>query len=344
MDDPEISFHRYFRTLTNPGHRAIYRGKADLDLLEPTLRSLLLTLQQSYNTALKQRRNVFERGACPEFHIDYVDATIMSAFSFEFEGRAFLALSIPLITAAWRASEQLCQSQGVMDHFKTGGLVDLGEVVTVLFLGQMSFLVAHEFAHHDRGHFSRRLETGELSNDLATNIASGSLAEQAKEIDADGWAVMLNVDHWFSGGGRGSVLRALKAGEADDPQADQLLLTFFVASVCAALLLWRPQHVDERNAYELSHPPQAARIERILLTIDMWARDSRPLLVLEAQQHRFPALTAAIEDALAPMTGFQNWQQQVGFLRTSAGECYIHALIEQSESIRGQRTTARMNI
>ena len=122
MDDPEISFHRYFRTLTNPKDRAIYRGKADLDLLEPTLRSLLLTLQQSYNAALKLRGNVFERGVCPEFHVDYVDATIMSAFSFEFEGRAFLALSVPLITAVWRASERLSQSQGVMDHFRTGAL------------------------------------------------------------------------------------------------------------------------------------------------------------------------------------------------------------------------------
>src|SRR5260221_7799093 len=99
-----------------------------------------------------------------------------------------------------------------------------------------------------------------------------SLSEQAKEIDADGWAVMLNVDHWFSGGGRANVLRALKAEGAKDPHADHLLLMFFVTSICATLLLWRPAHIDERNAYQLSHPPQATRMERMLLIIDMWAR------------------------------------------------------------------------
>jgi len=183
VDDPEISFHRFFRTQTNPKHRAVYRGKADLNLQEPKLRSLLLTLQASYNAALKERGNVFERGACPEFHLDYVDATIIAAFSFEFENRAFLALSIPLVAAVWRSSEKLCQSQAVMSHFRTLVDVDPSEVVAILFLGQISFLVAHEFAHHDRAHFSSRLEAGELPNDLATDTAYGSLGEQAKEIE-----------------------------------------------------------------------------------------------------------------------------------------------------------------
>lgn len=334
MNDPEISFHRYFRTLTNPEHRAIYRGKADVNLLEPKLRSLLLTLQESYNAALKERGNVFERGASPEFHLDYVDAAIISAFSFEFEDRAFLALSIPLVAAVWRSSEQLCQSRAVMGQCRTGIDVDPSEVVTILFLGQISFLVAHEFAHHDRAHFSSRLEAGELQNDLASDSAYGSLVEQAKEIDADGWAVMLNVDHWFVGAGRGSVLKAFRAELDEEHQADNLLLMFFVVSMCAALLLWRPVQVDETNVYTLPHPPQAARMQRILLTVDMWARGSRPWLALDATRHVFPALIAAVEDALASMTTPHNWEQQVGFLRTSAGSDYMEALLEQSESIR----------
>lgn len=333
MDDPEILFHRYFRTLTNPKDRAIYRGRADLGLLEPTLRSLLLTLQQSYNAALKLRGNVFERGACPEFHVDYVDATMMSAFSFEFEGRAFLALSVPLITAVWRASERLSQSQGVMDHFRTGA-VDLSEVVSVLFLAQMSFLVTHEFAHHDRGHFSRQLEAGEVPNDLAIDSASGSVAEQAKEIDADGWALMLNVDHWLAGHGRKSVLKALKAEGYQAHDADHVLLLFFVASLCAVLLLWRPIPINEATVYQLSHPPQAARMERILLTIDMWAKGSHPWLTLDATQSKLPALISAVEEALAPLTGAHNWEQQISFLKTSAGTGYMAALIEQSELLR----------
>jgi hypothetical protein len=336
VDDPEISFHRYFRTLTNPEHRAIYSGKADLNLLEPKLRSLLLTLQQSYNSALKERGNVFERGACSEFHLDYVDATIVSAFSFEYEGRAFLALSIPLIAGVWHSSGQLCQSSAVMDYFRAGNGIDLREVLTIFSLGQISFLVSHEFAHHDRGHFSSRLEAGELANDLETNDNYGSMAEQAKEIDADGWAVMMNVDQWFTGAGRASILKAFRQEQDEKHQADNLLLVCFVISVCAALLLWRPMEVTEANAYELSHPPQAARMQRILLTIDMWARNSRPWIALEATLHIFPSLIGAVEDALAPVTGAHNWEQQVGFLRTSAGERYMEALIEQSESIRQQ--------
>jgi hypothetical protein len=334
VDDPEISFHRYFRTLTNPDHRALYRGKADLNLLEPKLRSLLLTLQQSYNSALGARGNVFNRGTCSEFHLDYVDATVRAAFSFEFENRAFLAFSIPLIIAVWGSSERLSRSQAVLDHLRTGRDMDAGELLPLFFLVQMSFIVAHEFAHHDRGHFSSRLEAGEIPNDMEPNAAYGSLAEQAKEIDADGWAVMLNVAHWISGEGRKSILSALGAEGSEDRQADNLVFMIVVASICAALLLWRPMHVDEANASQLPHPPQAARMQRILLTVDMWARGSRPWLALDATQHIFPTLISAIEHALAPITYAHNWEQQVGFLRTSAGTRYMEGLVEQSESIR----------
>ncbi|HEY7403976.1 MAG TPA: hypothetical protein VIB39_10670 [Candidatus Angelobacter sp.] len=336
MDDPEISFHRYFRTLTNPEHRAIYRGKADLDVLEPDLSSLLLKVQQSYNSALKERGSVFERGACSDFHLDYVDATIASAFSFEYEGRAFLALSIPLIAAMWRSAGQLCQSKSVMSYFQDGTGVDLRNVHAIFFLAQISFLVSHEFAHHDRGHFSSRSRAGDLDNDLEANHKFGSMAEQAKEIDADGWAVMLNVDNWFDRAGRGSFLHAFGQERAESHQADNQLLVCLVMSVCAALLLWQPMELTEANVYELSHPPQAARMERILLTIDMWARNSRPWIAMDATQHIFPDLISAVEDALAPVTGAHNWEQQVNFLRTSAGQQYMHALIEQSESIRRQ--------
>lgn len=334
MDDPEIPFHRYFRTLTNPADRAIYRGKADLNLLKPELRSLLLTLQQSYNAALGERGNVFSRGDCSTFHLDYVDATVRAAFSFEFENRAFMAVSIPLITAVWNSSDRLSQSQAILSHLRPRSELQSSELLALFFLLQMSFIVAHEFAHHDRGHFFSRLEAGEIPNDLTPNPAYGSLAEQAKEIDADGWAVMLNVAHWFSGAGRSTMVKALRAEGSEEKVADNMFFIIFAASLCGALLLWRPMHVDEANAYQLPHPPQAARMERILLTIDMWARGSRPWLALDATQHVFPALIAAVEDALAPITDNHNWEQQIGFLRTSVGARYMEGLVEQSESIR----------
>jgi hypothetical protein len=312
----------------------MYRGKQDLNLLEPNLRSVLLTLQGSYNAALKGRGNVFERGSCQDFHLDYVDATVISALSFEFEERAFLALSIPLVTALWHSSERLSQSQEIMNYFRRGAAIDQTDVLTIFFLGQISFLVAHEFAHLDRGHFSRQLEANELPNDLKTDSECGSLADQAMEIDADGWAVMLNVNHWFVEAGRESVLKAIKAELDEEHEADKLLLMFFMVSVSAALLLWRPLELSKANVYKLSHPPQAARMQRILLTFDMWAGSSHPWLALESTQHVFPALIAAVEDALASMTGAHNWEQQVGFLRTSPGIRYMEALVEQSESIR----------
>jgi len=146
---------------------------------------------------------------------------------------------------------------------------------------------------------------------------------------------MLNVNHWFVGAGRGSVLKAFSAELDEEHQADNLLLMFFVVSVCAALLLWRPEQVDETNVYTLSHPPQAARMQRILLIVDMWAAEgSRPWLALDATHHVFPTLIAGVEDALAPMTGAHNWQQQVSFLRTPAGAGYMAALAEQCEMIR----------
>lgn len=204
----------------------------------------------------------------------------------------------------------------------------------MFMLGQLSFLVAHEFAHHDRGHFSRRSNSDELPNDMKADNQAGSLARQAYEIDADGWATLLTASHWVAEGGRSTVLKAFRCDCSDESAPNELLFAFFVVSISATLLLWPPARVRQFDVYKISHPPQAARMNRILGTFDMWARESCPALASNSAHKLLPTLITAVEDALSAITGGHNWQEQVQFLRTPAGERYWAQLIEHSESQR----------
>jgi hypothetical protein len=106
-------------------------------------------------------------------------------------------------------------------------------------------------------------------NDLDTSSLIGSLYEQAQEVDADGWAVFLQLNHLL-GRGRAINLEVLQIEQEPPAHADELLFSLFVVAVCALLFLWPQAKFDGVSVYKLSHPPQAARMDAILANARIW--------------------------------------------------------------------------
>jgi hypothetical protein len=242
---------------------------------------------------------------------------------------------MPLIEALGRASDALSRSSSVSSllHVVPEEAPD-NLVLSLLFATQLSFLVAHEFAHHDRGHLSSRSHGAGIWNDLDASFCCGSLREQAQEIDADGWAVFLQLTHLLLGQGRTTSLAALHIESEPDGRADKLLLSLFVVSVCALLFLWPPAKFDEVSIYNLSHPPQAARMEAIVANIRIWCAGKRPDINTSMTEDRLQKLIGATERAMWELDRGSTWRKQIDFLRSPDGARYITLLHEESDAIR----------
>ena len=210
----EVIFHRFFQKLVPAELRQRYRGKQDLDSrdLEPNLGSLLAEIQGVLNGDLQQRN--------PSFHFDYIDATEPNALAFEDEGFAFVAITMPLIRELFWKAERLSKDPRVIEVLKvTSTKTEPWAIQVFLFATQLSFVVAHEYSHHDRGHI---LPSTQLRLELPSD-GTGSLRRQAQEVDADGLAVYLVLSHLFTGARRDST-RKLLVLDCTDAEFEEMLL------------------------------------------------------------------------------------------------------------------------
>jgi len=319
---PEVLLDRFLKSdELSQAQRAVYRGKQDLDALEPSLGSLLANIQETLNADLHQRMH--------NFHFDYIDATRPNALAFEHAGYAFICVTMPLVRVLWRMCELLSRSAKVADVLRVGATSpERDAVLAVLFTTQFAFIVAHEFAHHDHGHFKRQGSKTELWEEVQTADAVGSLQEQAREVDADGWAVYLALTHLVKGQRRDITRGLLGLESAPDESVDEVFLSSFILAVTTVLFVFPPAAFDERTLYWLTHPPQAARMNAIMHRVKVWCLQNRPALGRWLTLERFQCLMVAARESTSELNATRDWSRQEEFFHTQAGSEYFNRLHE----------------
>jgi len=324
---PEVFLDRFLRSGDRrEADRATYKGKQNLQALEPDLGSLLTNLQETLNADLRRGGNTFALGDTHKFHFDYVDATRPNALSFEHVGYAFICLTTPLVRALWRMCELMSKSALVAEHLKLGAVSPPRDaVLALLFTNQFAFITAHEFAHHDRGHFRQRSKAG-LWEEIGALDAVGSMAQQAQEIDADAWAVYLVLSHLVRGQRRESTKTLLGFETASDASIDEVFVASFIVAVAAVLSIFPPSSFDRRTLYELTHPPQAARMNAIMHRVKIWCEQNRPALTSWLTLGRYQALMRAASEAVSELGASSDWSRQEQFFHTPAGAEYFERL------------------
>ncbi len=331
MVPPEVLLDRFLKSdERRQADRAVYKGKQDLQALEPSLGSLLANVQDTLNADLRQRGNTFAMERVHEFHFDYVDGTRPNALAFEHEGYAFICVTMPLVRVLGRMCECLSNSTKVVEVFRVGATSPEREaILAVLFTTQFAFIVAHEFAHHDRGHFQRQDSKAELWEEIQAANALGSLEQQAREVDADGWAVYLALSHLIIGQRRDMTRALLGLQTAADDSVDKVFLASFIIAVATVLFVFPPAVFDERTLYGLTHPPQAARMNAIMHRVKVWCQQNRPTLDAWLTLERFQGLMNANREATAELSAPLDWTKQTEFFHTQAGLEYFKQLHER---------------
>jgi hypothetical protein len=332
---PAVCFHRFFQCRYQPPVRPedpdsrLYRGRLDLSRLgDPTLESLLLGIQTSFNDALRdEKQNVAEHVPHPPFHFDFIDSDIPNALAFQYGGYSFIGVTAPLIYMVWDVCLRLSSSGIIKTLLGVKVATSDGDPLhVVLFRTLLNFVVSHEYTHHVHGHVRADTVDAVLSNEVLDEGERGSLDQQTLEADADGYAVFQVLANLIDGAERAYATKLLNLSNESTQVQDQVLFSSVVITTGGYFYVRPPALIDAVRVYTLTHPPQAARMDCVMRQALSWCRQNRPRLAEWMQPDIFGALMAGVAEAALGIDGGTNWAAQTAFLRGGDGAAYIKAL------------------
>ena len=350
-DAPDILFHRYFQSRPRL-RRDGYRGKADVDRMRDAglPAELLFALQEMMNEALRHENvSIPEHARHDPFHFDYVDSTEPNALAFCSDGYSFIGITIPLLEQLWQSGVRLSDSADIvgicritLDDSQRTQMTIQQRIQVVVFRLQLFFITLHEFTHVVHGHVRRATVDHGFADEIILRVV-GNLESQAREADADGYAVYYMLANIVdSEHERGHLLNILVQQNEPIERQDQILISWLIVALAAYFCAAPPQAITQQTIYQRTHPPQAPRMASIMTAIRTWCRQNRVGLVEWLSAPRFQQLLRSVATAMWDMSGHREWSQQIEFLRSPEGRSYQAALDEQLKSLikRGYRGDA----
>lgn len=321
---PEVLFHRYFQTPSWQSRG--YLGKADLEAQPPEAKSVLVEIQESYNKGLRDGKNDPDHRDCAPFHFDYIDSFCENAHAFRHEGWSFVGVTIALITSAWKLCEGLVGSQRIVTFLLAQLTADQSRALhAVLLRIMLNFVVSHEYAHLVHRHFDQEPAA---PNETIENRARAGLEEQALELDADAFAAMLVLANLIEQYERRNAIRLLQLEAQPTGVQDKVLFSAFVIAVGAYLFVRPPATSVQTGICELTHPPQAMRMNFLMQAADSWCKQKRPALKEWMTSERFEILMMSAAQVAWGMNGGRDWAPQAAFLLSESGTEYSSRLHE----------------
>ncbi len=300
-------------------------------------------LQQNANEALRlEGINASGGTEHPPYHFDFleVSGSIANAHAFQHEGFAFIVMTLPLVELLLNLSFTLSQSPPVRQLLGIGSAPLIQDPFRfTLFQLQFDFLLGHEYTHHVHRHCARSA-TGSLSvwTEFLKAEDSGSLEQQAQELDADGYSSYLLLANLLQDENRyATVLEAMGYASHRSAASDELLFTmFFVVVLNVFCAFWR-KRTEVAGLYQLVHPPPPVRINNIIQVSQMYTGQNGPVASTWFNPSRFMELFRIAAAAIpGSESDRQTWDSQMALLRTPEGERYAQALFVKFEKARKQ--------
>lgn len=258
-------------------------------------------------------------------------------------------MTIPLVQELFGASAALARVDPITRPFgfRPDQTEQCRSLTTALFAAMLQFVACHELGHHFHGHQSR--ESEERSNPLFFYDESPSpevgpiLNSQAKEVEADGYAVKMVISNIFAGP-RETMLRLLGQRAFTD-RADKYLTRLFLLAAGGFFLSRSPVKFDPGRLGEQTHPPAMARMHFIMTGLRTWCEESNRAdllrhLDLKCYQKTMKAVASALPDA----AGTDVLYQQSAFISSDAGRSYLDEIVRDIHAVRASMTPWRWQL
>lgn len=329
---PEVVFDRAFRRFRQED-RQRYRGKADLDRLpdDPVQPKLFYELQATLNTALASEAAIPEHVDHDPFHFDYVDSNEPNALAFCCDGFSFIGVTVPLMYSLWDSASRVARSHEMtalldirLSEEQRSAMTVEERTAVAVFRLELLFIVMHEWTHVVHGHV-RNPDATTFANEILGR-EDGNIEMQAREADADGYAVYHMLHNLLEGQERAHITNVLAMADLKDDVQDQLLLSCFIIATAAFFFTCEPQYVTPDAVYRFEHPPQALRMNLMLKNMKTWSAQNKAALHDWLTAQAAKRLVDLAERATWGMNGGHDWSDQVRFLQTAEGNTYANAV------------------
>jgi hypothetical protein len=316
---PEDAFDCWVRVLG-------FRGRDTLADLPESLRGQLQRLQEMYNEAFRREKYVPEHVRTLPLYFDYLDADEENAIAtHDGEHYAFIGVTRRLVLKISDICIRLSQSDGAICGFLRvqPSTIPYNELQAALFYTLLSFVVAHEWAHHKHGHLTQLSSRDKIFHEISDSGLVGSVDDQIKEIAADGYAALHMLSNLFDDG-RTNFLPFLTFDYSPTPEfLDRAFLAFFVVAIGGYTFLRPARDLNRADVYRVTHPPAPARLTLVMEEAVAWCSHNRPALEDWLRQNFQRLMDATVETVTdnRPV-----WANQLIFLKSGDGEQYMATL------------------
>lgn len=333
-EPPEVSFHRFFRTLSAVQKRSV-RGKHDIrePEFDQSVVRLLLGIQKMMNDALAaEAKDVPDHAPHGPFHFDYVDADYPNAMAFSHDGYSFIGITTPFVKLLLDVARCLARSSELRQLLAIAPQSeDDDRLVAVFARLQVNSIVAHEWAHHVHGHVPQVAEPTPFDEFAGMD---GNLDQQARELDADGYSAYLILSNLFESPERIGVLEQIGSDTANEADQDERLLGLFLCAHAGQFFARPYTSIAQRPAHDRSHPPSALRMDAIVQHAIGWCKQRREHLVDCSTLRNLGFFVNAVAHATTIFHGGVSWDEDIAFLRSPDGRTYCERLNRKLQTLK----------
>jgi hypothetical protein len=345
MLDPDIEFHRFLsRDNLSKDEYERHPAKLDLDKIDPKLAVHLAAIKKLINEMFARNSDQIETpNGAVTLHLDYIAKPLpplirfANAISFTFKGFFFVGITYDLVELMNAVCGSLAQSPATAAFLaiKADTPARREILLACLFLVQIQFAIDHEVGHHFHGHTDRR--GSELfSSDYLCSAAvddGDHMQEQAREVEADGYAVHMMAKSLFEPKTGASLLERLGPSMLS---TNEFLVRFLLLCIASYLIL-RPQNpFNPEDVRKPRHPFGTMRLNVVMTDFLGWASQFKPELMAFITQETLDNVQVAIQGAQPDSQSYSNWTLEGQFLRTTEGETYRADLYRFREALRKQ--------
>jgi hypothetical protein len=284
-------------------------------------------------------------------HLDYIAkpqfpvTRFANAISFTHSGFFFVGLTYDLL----ELMNDICStlSQSSLTSTLLGIKADNPEkriaLFACLFLVQIQFAIDHELGHHVHGHSSMRGSDFFSSEDPIGALLGpeDNLDQQAREVEADGYAIHMMAKNFFQADTAAHLVQRLKPTTIP---VEAFLVHFLLLCVASYLFLRPEQAFDEKRVRVPRHPFGLMRLNVVMTDFRGWAAEFRPEALPYLSQATLTDVTEAIVAAQPKLEAQLAWYAQMTFLHSAEGETYRQALYSERELLRGQMSSRAWKI
>jgi hypothetical protein len=332
MRPPEEVFDDFFQK-RDAEDRAHYRGRKDLNAVPEPMRSFLIDLRESVNRALLNAQN-----QNPLFFFDFIESDVSNALAFRHEGYSFIGVTFPLLDEIVATCRKLVLSPEIVSILSPSEITvayNLRKLAAVLIRIQLLFAESHEYVHHRNGHLTRGQES--FLNEVVDAGEAGSLDRQACEVDADGGAVFFVLADLLDGTSRPSTIAALDLDTAPINIQDEALLACLIVAASGFFFIRQPVVLDNiREAYRLTHPPQAVRMMSVISFAAAWCQQFHPgLESLVMEEGWGIRVMSAMAEATWGNNRENGWEAQVKLIFSESSAEYFREIQERAGRLSG---------